>query len=76
MITATAIIESYRYTPKNGKLALEFDGTIVDETTECEDRVTKQIIVSDTLAVAYSELDDMAIEKMVEWELANSNTGE
>ena len=76
MIIATAIRESYRYTPKNGKLALEFDAVITDETTECEDKITKHIIVYDTLAVAYGELEDMAFEKMAEWEEANSNTGE
>jgi hypothetical protein len=76
MIIATANRRSYRLTPRLDKLVLEFDATIVDTDTELEDSVVKQIVISETLDVKYSELEDQAIALMAQWEIDNTVTGE
>lgn len=76
MIIAKANRRSYRLTPRLDKLVLEFDATIVDTDTELEDNVVKQIVISETLDVKYSELEDQAIALMAQWEIDNTVTGE
>lgn len=76
MIIATADRSSFRFVPRLDKLVLEFNATIVDTETELEDNVVKQIIISETLEVKYSELEDQAIALMAQWEIDNSVTGE
>ena len=76
MIIATADRSSFRFTRRLDKLVLEFNATIADTETELEDNVVKQIVISETLEVKYSELEEQAIALMAQWEIDNSVTGE
>jgi hypothetical protein len=76
MIIAIAQRDTYRFTPRLGKLILEFEATITDHEAGLTDYVKKQIVVSEDLGIKYEALDDLAIEKMALWEISNSDTGE
>lgn len=76
MIEALANRETYRFLPVNDNLVLEFDYELIDTVTDLADFGRKQVIVSDSLDVSYEDMHDLAISKMAEWEIANSNTGE
>jgi len=59
---------TYRVFQRNDKMILEFDATIVDETNDIQDKIMKQLVLTDNLNMPIGELDAAVQTKLVEYE--------
>lgn len=53
-----------------GGIAIEFDVTVIDNESQLQDKITKQLLLTTDTTIAFDQVKDLAISKMSEYEQA------
>lgn len=67
-INAYAEKFTYRVFQRNDKMILEFDVTLIDEDNDIQDKIVKQLVLTDNLDMPIGELDAAVQTKLAEYE--------